>query len=287
MSQISPKLPTALRSGPRSLAMNRPLVMGILNLTPDSFFDGGKYALSEAVAVNRVKEMVLQGADMIDIGAASSRPGAELIDPIVEQERILPFFTIIRKTFPELWISIDTYHSSTAHICLKEGADMINDISGGRIDPRIFHVVAEFQCPYILMHMQGTPGNMQKDPHYENVTEEIISFFIERISALEHAGVKDILLDPGFGFGKSVDHNFEILKNLNTFKERCKLPVLVGISRKSMINKIIGTKPEEALNGTTAVHMLALLNGASVLRVHDVKEAKETIQLFEKYKSLS
>lgn len=284
MSQISPKLPIIMSSNGKQLSLERPLIMGILNLTPDSFFDGGKYALSEAVAINRVKEMVTQGADIIDMGAASSRPGASIIDPIEEQSRILPFFEVIRKTFPEIWISIDTYHSSTACICLEKGADIINDISAGGIDEKIFEVVAQHNCPYVLMHMQGIPGNMQINPAYNNIMEDIISFFSSKIKILHQHRIEQIILDPGFGFGKNLEHNFEILRNLHTLEEKLSFPVLAGISRKSMVNKVIGTKPEEALNGTTALHMLALMNGANILRVHDVKEAKQTVQLFKKFK---
>ncbi len=286
MSQISPILPIVLSSRGRELALNRPVVMGILNLTPDSFYDGGKYSISEAVAVNRVKEMIQQGADIIDIGGTSSKPGAEIIDPAVEQARLLPFFEAIRQAFPDIWISIDTYHSSTAQICLEKGADIINDISAGTIDEEIFKVVAHFHCPYILLHMQGVPGTMQNEPRYNNVVEQLNLFFKEKISLLHKYGVNNIILDPGFGFGKTVDHNYEILKHLDAFQESLKLPVLAGISRKSMINKVIGTKPEDALNGTTALHMIALMNGASILRVHDVKEAVQTVQLFEKYRSI-
>jgi len=285
MSQISPILPTVLTSGNRHLSIDRPLVMGILNLTPDSFYDGGKYSISESVAVNRVKEMVQQGAQMIDIGGTSSKPGAAIINPEEEQERLLPFFEAIRGAVPEIWISVDTYHSSTARVCLEMGADIVNDISAGTLDEKIFEVSAEFNVPYILMHMQGIPGTMQQNPEYNAVVNEVSSFFKERISKLKLYGVKQIILDPGFGFGKNLDHNYSLLKHLNSFQKQFQLPVMAGVSRKSMINKVIHTKPENALNGTTALHMIALMNGASILRVHDVKEAMQVIQLFEKYKS--
>jgi dihydropteroate synthase len=285
MSQISPILPIVLSSQGKTLELNRPLVMGILNLTPDSFYDGGKYSISEAVAVNRVKEMIQQGAEIIDIGGTSSKPGAPLIDPLVEQERLIPFFNAIREAFPDVWISIDTYHSSTAALCLQNGADIVNDISAGTIDENIFKVTADFNCPYILLHMQGVPGTMQDAPSYVDVVKHISQFFSEKVRLLNSYGVKQIILDPGFGFGKTVEHNYAILKDLNLFQTNLQLPVLAGISRKSMVNKVIGTKPEDALNGTTALHMIALMNGASILRVHDVKEARQTILLFEKYKS--
>lgn len=286
MSQISPILPIVLSSRERTLELTKPLVMGILNLTPDSFYDGGKYSISEAVAVNRVKEMIHQGAEIIDIGGTSSKPGAPIIEPVLEQQRLMPFFEAIRNAFPDVWISIDTYHSSTAAICLEKGADIVNDISAGTIDENIFKVTAQYNCPYILLHMQGVPGTMQYSPTYSNVVENVAQFFKEKVQLLNSYGIKQIILDPGFGFGKTVEHNYAILKELNKFQIDLSLPILAGISRKSMINKVIGTKPEDALNGTTALHMIALMNGASILRVHDVKEARQTILLFEQYKSI-
>jgi dihydropteroate synthase len=287
MSQISSRLPIVWTSGGKSLQLDVPRVMGILNLTPDSFFDGGKYALSEAVAVNRVKEMVREGVDIVDIGAASSKPGAPIIDPQEEQKRLLPFLKAIRRTFPDLWISVDTYHSSTAEKSLELGADMINDISAASIDAELVHVVAKFQCPYILMHMQETPSTMQEQPSYGNVVDEVISFFRQKMVTFSTQQVQQIALDPGFGFGKTVEHNFELLKHMQQIRKEFKLPMLAGISRKSMINKVIHVSPEEALNGTTALHMLALQNGADILRTHDVKEAKQTILLFQKYQITS
>jgi dihydropteroate synthase len=286
MTSIDATVPFEITSGNKRLFFDRPRIMGILNLTPDSFFDGGKYALSEAVAINRVKEMVAQGADIIDIGAASSRPGATIIDPQEEQERLLPFLSAIRKALPEIWISVDTYHSTTARMCLEAGVDLINDISGGNIDANLYKVLGEFKVPYILMHMKGVPGNMQTSPQYENLMAEMSEFFKTKIKELQASGVEQVILDPGFGFGKSLEHNYTVLKNLGQFRTEFNLPLMVGISRKSMINKVIGTKPEDALNGTTALHMIALLNGAEILRVHDVKEAKQTIQLYQQYKSL-
>ncbi len=286
MSQFSPILPTTISYRGQELRLDQPLVMGILNLTPDSFFDGGKYGSSEEAAIQRVQAMVSEGATIIDIGAASSRPGAELVNPLEEQARLLPFFDRIRLNFPDIWISIDTYHSSTAEICLEKGANMINDISAGNIDQKIFEVAGKYKCPYILMHMQGVPGNMQQTPQYTDITSEIISFFRDKIASLNQHGITEIILDPGFGFGKDLEHNFEILRNLNVMKKILGLPLLAGISRKSMVNRVIGTSPGEALNGTTALHILALMNGASILRVHDVKEACQTISLYNKYKSV-
>lgn len=260
--------------------------MGILNLTPDSFYDGGKYAISEAVAVNRVREMVLAGVDIVDIGGTSSKPGAAIIEPQAEQARLFPFLEAIRDAFPDLWISIDTYHASTAQLSLERGVNMVNDVSAGSVNENIFKVVADYDCPYVLMHMQGLPGNMQDHPAYNDLVGQVNQFFTTQIEKLRAHGVRQIVLDPGFGFGKTLEHNFELLKQLNQFSQLHQLPVLAGISRKSMINKVLGTKPDEALNGTTALHMIALLNGASILRVHDVMEAHQTILLFEKYKSI-
>jgi dihydropteroate synthase len=274
-----------LSSGKKQLSLDQPLVMGILNLTPDSFYDGGKYTSSIDLAISRVNTMIGEGAAIIDIGAASTKPGATLINPGEEQARLVPFFVAIRNAFPETWISIDTYHASTAEICLEKGADLINDISAGLVDEALLSVVGTFQCPYVLMHMQGRPDDMQKEPRYENVVEEVSEFFNRQIDLLNQYGIRNIVLDPGFGFGKTVGHNFELLKHLDHFSQRFDLPILAGMSRKSMVNRVLGIKPEDALNGTTALHMLALLNGASILRVHDVKEAKQTIQLFEKYRT--
>lgn len=287
MSQINSILPTVWTSNGKRLSLEEPLIMGILNLTPDSFFDGGKYTMSEEVVMGRVKEMLQEGMDILDIGAASSRPGAAIIDPEEEQKRLFSIFITIRKSFPDLWISIDTYHSSTAGKVLEAGADIINDISAGTIDQNIFKVVGYFGCPYVLMHMQNTPGNMQKHPEYLDVLGEVTSFLKEKTLTLSQMGVKQLAVDPGFGFGKTVEHNYILLKHLNQIKEKLQLPILVGVSRKSMINKVLHTTPEDALNGTTALHMLALQNGASILRVHDVKEAKQTVRLFQQYHSVS
>lgn len=287
MSQINSILPIVWTSNGKRLSLEEPLVMGILNLTPDSFFDGGKYTMSEEGVMGRVKEMLQDGMDILDIGAASSRPGAPIIDPEEEQKRLFSIFITIRKSFPDLWISIDTYHSSTASKVLEAGADIINDISAGTIDKNIFKVVGSFGCPYILMHMQNTPDNMQKHPGYLDVLGEVTSFLKEKALTLSQMGVNQVAVDPGFGFGKTIEHNYILLKHLNQIKEKLQLPILVGVSRKSMINKVLHTKPEDALNGTTALHMLALQNGASILRVHDVKEAKQTVRLFQQYLSVS
>jgi len=286
MSEINSILPIVWTSNGKRLSFDKPHIMGILNLTPDSFFDGGKYAISEAVAINRVKEMIADGVDILDIGAASSRPGAEIINPEEEKSRLLPFFITIRNLFPDLWISLDTYHSSTAQFFLEKGVDIINDISAGTIDKKMFEVISAFNCPYVLMHMQNTPGTMQKHPEYTDVLKEVVLFLKEKTLTLSQMNVKQIAVDPGFGFGKNVQHNFTLLKHLSAIANELQLPVLAGISRKSMINKVINTQPEDALNGTTALHMIALQNGASILRVHDVKEAKQTIQLFQQYKAV-
>jgi len=257
--------------------------MGILNLTPDSFYDGGKYK-SGADILLHVEQMINEGVDIIDIGAVSTRPGANEINDNEELNRLLPAFENIITAFPEIIISIDTFRSEVARKLIDAGAHIINDISGGTFDHKMFELIAEIKVPYILMHIQGTPENMQENPVYQNVTLEVMDFFRTQLSKLEKLGVKDnIILDPGFGFGKTVYNNYQLLKDLDQFKQ-LRHPVMAGVSRKSMINKVLGTKPESALNGTTALHTIALLNGANILRVHDVKEAKEVVMLLETYR---
>lgn len=263
------------------LDISSPVVMGILNLTPDSFFDGGQYnELSNAIG--QCADMLAKGAAIIDVGAMSSRPGAELISPEEEIKRLEPILPELIKAHPKAIFSIDTVHSAVAEKAMEWGVHIVNDISAGSIDQNITAVAAENNAPYILMHMQGLPNNMQQEPDYENIVLELTAFFQERIRWAKEAGCKDIILDPGFGFGKNLQHNYELLRGMDFFKN-LDLPILVGISRKSMINKVIGTKAAEALNGTTAAHMLALLGGAQILRVHDVREALECIQIFKAY----
>jgi len=269
----------------RLLDLSRPLIMGILNLTPDSFFDGGRYAGVDE-ALRQAETMLQQGATLLDLGGASSRPGAETVPADVEKKRVLPVIEAILRRFPEAILSIDTWRAEVARAALEAGASIVNDISAGRLDDKMYETVASHSggqrnAPYILMHMQGTPGTMQQNPVYEDVVQEVLDFFIVEIAKLRALGVQDIILDPGFGFGKSVDHNFGLLKNLHVFGAVTGLPVLAGLSRKSMICKVLKVNPERALNGTTALHIVALQQGAKILRVHDVREAMETVRLWE------
>lgn len=260
------------------LDLSVPKVMGILNVTPDSFYDGGRFTSEEKVLV-QVEKMLNDGADIIDVGGMSSRPGAEIIKPEQELERVLPVVKLISNTYPESIVSIDTVNAKVAKECIEAGASIINDISAGLIDKSMFKTVAALKVPYILMHMQGLPENMQLNPKYENnIVLEIIDFFSNRIKELEALGITDIIIDPGFGFGKTIEHNYQILKQLNDFSIFDK-PILAGLSRKSMIYKPLGISASEALNGTSVLNAFALQNSASILRVHDVKEAKETIKL--------
>jgi dihydropteroate synthase len=266
----------------RLIDLTKPMVMGILNVTPDSFFDGGRYT-SEKQILSRVSEMVEQGARMIDLGGASSRPGAPEITAQAEAERVIPALKSIRREFPNLIISVDTFRSELAKISVGEGADVINDISGGALDPAMFSTIAALQVPYIMMHMKGNPQTMTKHAQYENLTGEIIDYFHARIHTLHQLGVKDIIIDPGFGFAKTKEHNFQLLNRLELLRVLEK-PMLVGLSRKSMIWKTLEISAEHALNGTTVLNTVALIKGASILRVHDVKEAIETIRLIEAMK---
>ena len=258
--------------------------MGILNLNNDSFYDGGKFVEQDA-AINQVSNLIEAGVDILDIGPSSSKPGQSISDQETELNKVLPLLEIIKKQFPELIISIDTYHAKVAAQCIDNGAHIINDISAGNIDDKMFEVVAEKGVPYIMMHMQGTPENMQDFPEYDHLINDIIDYFLEKVSQLRELGVKDIVVDPGFGFGKTMEHNYQILKHLTSFN-LLELPLLAGLSRKSMIYKYLETDAKQSLNGTTALNMLALQNGAQILRVHDVKAAKETIKLYNYYNSI-
>jgi len=264
----------------RLLDLSEPVVMGILNATPDSFFDGGRFVDEKAV-VARVRKMLAEGAVVIDVGGVSTRPGAAEVSQQEELHRVMPVVESIKKHFPDAVVSIDTWRSKVAQEAVGAGAAIVNDISAGRFDPGLFETVAALDVPYILMHMQGAPKTMQQNPHYENVVNEVLDFFIEKLEKLRRLGIKDIVLDPGFGFGKTVEHNFHLLKNLAVFEHVLDLPVLAGISRKSMICKVLKVNPEHALNGTTALHVEALRQGARILRVHDVKEAAEVIALWK------
>ncbi len=263
----------------RILSLHRPLIMGILNLTPDSFYDGGRY-LAEADMLRRAESMLEEGAAILDLGGMSSRPGAELVAVEEELRRVLPAVRSVAGRFPEAFISVDTIRSRVAEEAVAAGAHLINDISAGAFDDGLYTTVARLGVPYILMHMQGSPKTMQQKPTYEDVAAEVLDFLIAEAGRLRALGVKDLIIDPGFGFGKSIAHNYELLRKLPLFKT-LGAPLMVGVSRKSMINKVIGTRPAEALNGSTALHMAALERGASLLRVHDVKPAMEVVQLWE------
>lgn len=262
--------------------LSSPKVMGILNITPDSFFDGGKYK-NEADILSQTEKMLTEGATFIDIGAYSSRPGAKHISEEEELQRIIPVIELLVQHFPEIIISVDTFRSNVATKTIQAGAAIINDISGGKMDVNMFTTIANLQVPYIIMHMLGTPQTMQNNPEYKNVTQEVISFFAEQIHKLHLLKLNDIIIDVGFGFGKTINHNFELLKNLSLFKN-LDTPILVGISRKSMLYKTLDISAKEALNATTSANTIALLNGANMLRVHDVKEAVEAIKIINQLK---
>ena len=265
------------------LDLNKPKIMGILNVTPDSFFDGGLYNSEKKVDI-QVTKMIEDGMDILDVGGYSSRPGAKEISINEEIDRVVPVVKFIRKTYPELILSVDTFRSEVARDCLDLGIDIINDISAGCIDKNILDVVAEYNCPYIMMHMKGTPRTMQINPEYENLIKELLIYFAKRIYLAREKGIIDIIVDPGFGFGKTLDHNYTIMKKIENFK-LLDLPILVGISRKSFIIKQLDIDKKDSLNGTTALNMYFLEKNINILRVHDVKEAKECIMLHEKIKS--
>lgn len=255
------------------------MIMGILNTTSDSFFDGGKYHTIET-ALRRCEQMMTDGADIIDIGGQSTRPGALLINTESELERTIPVIEAIIKRFPETIISIDTFRARVAGAAVETGAKIINDVSAGEDDPDMIELVARLQVPFIAMHKKGKPQDMQNNPEYGNVVKELLSYFDNKIAQLELAGIKDIILDPGFGFGKTLEHNYSIMKHLGNFHQFSR-PLLVGISRKTMIWKLLKTNPEGALNGTSALNTIALMAGAHILRVHDVREAVECRSIIE------
>lgn len=261
----------------RLVDLSTPKIMGILNVTPDSFYDGGRHQ-SDRQMLAHVEKMLAEGADFIDVGGMSSRPGAKMISEATELKRVIPAVTLITRRFPKALVSVDTFRSHVARLAIEAGASMINDISAGRFDKKLFETAARLKTPYVLMHMKGTPANMQKRPAYTNVMREITDFFVEKLNRLKEVGVTDVILDPGFGFGKTLEHNYGILRNLHDLRI-FGLPVMIGISRKSMICKALNIHPGNALNGTTALHAIALLKGADILRVHDVKEARQVIKL--------
>lgn len=270
---------TLLNLGGKLSTTERPLVMGILNITPDSFYVGSRFSLTDNY-LETAGKMLESGASILDIGGYSSRPGAEDISTEMEKDRVLPAVTAIRNTFPDALISIDTFRAPVARASVEAGANIVNDISGGTLDGNMFETVGELGCPYILMHMRGTPQNMQLHTEYTSLFSDVYRYFTERIHLLKEAGVKDIILDPGFGFAKTVAQNYDLLGRLQDFQSLGH-PILAGISRKSMIYKTLGTTAEEALNGTTVLNTIALMKGASILRVHDVREAVEAIRLIE------
>ena len=253
------------------------VVMGILNLTDDSFFDGGKYSNKEEI-IARCKTMLDEGATMIDIGAQSSRPGATQISSKEELKKLIPIIKLLKNNFPNILISVDTFWSNTAKECALVGTDVINDISAGEMDKEMFPIIAELNIPYIMMHMKGNPQNMQNHPEYNNIVDEVSTYFSNKIEELNILGFNKIIIDPGFGFGKTLEHNYQILNNLDAFKY-LKCPILTGTSRKSMIYKLLDTTADNALNGTTITNTMALLKGANILRVHDVKQAIECIKI--------
>lgn len=266
------------------MELQSPQVMGILNITPDSFYAGSRKQ-TEADILSRTRQILKEGASIIDIGAYSSRPNAEHISPDDEMQRLRTALHLINRDFPDAVISIDTFRADVARMCVEEyGAAIINDISAGRMDEQMFATIAQLGVPYIIMHMQGTPQDMQTNPHYENLLKEVFFYFSEKVQRLRDLGVKDIILDPGFGFGKTLEHNYQLMNHLEEFSV-FDLPLLVGISRKSMIYKLLGNTPEEALNGTSILNTIALLKGANFLRVHDVKAATEAIAIVQKMKS--
>lgn len=272
-------MPTINCNG-KVLSLEKPRIMAILNVTPDSFFDGGKWKNLDN-AMRKTENMLDAGADIIDVGGMSSRPGAQIIEIEEEIERIKPVISKIRKEFPECIISVDTFRAEVAKIAIESGADMVNDISGGDLDPTLPELLSDKNIPYIIMHMRGIPENMQSNPSYDNLMGRLLRYFINKTIDYAKMGIKDLIIDPGFGFGKTLNDNFEILNKLSYFKllER---PILVGISRKSMVYKSLGKSPDSALAGTIAANVMAINNGASILRVHDVEECADAIEIWMK-----
>jgi dihydropteroate synthase len=265
----------------RLLVIEKPVVMGILNLTPDSFYSRSRVQEVEQV-LQRAGQMIDEGATILDFGGQSTRPGSNRISAKEELQRVLPAIKAIKEKYPSTFLSIDTYHSTVAKEAVAAGADMVNDISAGEMDMQMLSTVAALNVPYIAMHMKGTPETMQQNANYEDVTKEVVDYFIQKTEACKNAGIKDIIIDPGFGFGKTIEHNFQLLKKLEVF-EIFNVPVMAGLSRKSTIYKTLQLSPEESLNGTTVLNTIAISKGASILRVHDVKEAMQVINLYEAF----
>lgn len=275
--------PQSIRVGERLLSLDKPLVMGIINVTPDSFYDGGRYQTGELVKENAAR-MLEDGASILDIGACSTRPGSIEPDEKIEKERLRQALSVLRHDYPDSIMSVDTFRAGIAEWAIKEyGVQMINDVSGGSRDPKMFETIGRSRVAYVLMHMLGIPGNMQENPQYTDVAGDISHFFSSRIKKLSEFGVADIILDPGFGFGKTIDHNYDLLARFGEFRifER---PLMVGLSRKSMIYNVLQCTAESALNGTTVANTLALIRGADILRVHDVRQAFECIRLVDQIK---
>ena len=262
----------------RLRVVDKPLVMGIINATPDSFYEGSRFSGTDKILV-QAEKMIGEGADILDIGGQSTRPGSEPISAETELSRIVESVEAIHQKFPEVFISVDTYHSIVAKKCVEAGASIVNDVSSGTMDRDMLSTVGALQVPYVAMHMKGSPQTMQQLASYENVTLEVLDYFILKKNECKTAGITDVIIDPGFGFAKTITHNFQLLKGLSVFK-MLDLPILVGLSRKSSIYKTLDISPEQALNGTTVLNTIALMNGAEILRVHDVKEARETVKLW-------
>ena len=273
--------PTYINVKGRLLDLTTPQVMGILNVTPDSFYSGSRMQTQEEIAV-RARQIIDEGASIIDIGAYSSRPNAEHITAGEEMNRLRTGLEIVNRNHPDAIVSVDTFRADVAEQCVKDyGVAIVNDIAAGEMDDRMFETVARLGVPYIMMHMQGTPQNMQKEPHYDNLIKEVFIYFARKVQQLRDLGMMDIILDPGFGFGKTLEHNYELMAHLEEFSI-FELPLLVGVSRKSMIYKLLGGTPQDALNGTTVLDTVALMKGANILRVHDVREAVEAVRIVEK-----
>jgi len=262
------------------LVVDKPLIMGIINATPDSFYADSRFSGSDKI-LQQAEKMISAGADIIDIGGQSTRPGSQAVNADEELKRIITGIEAIHRQFAGIVISVDTYYAAVARVAIDAGAAMINDISGGNFDKEMVATVSEFQVPYVAMHIKGDPATMHQNANYENVTREVLDYFIQKKEQYKSAGIHDIIFDPGFGFSKTIDDNFQLLKTLSAFK-MLNAPILVGLSRKSSIYKTLGISTAEALNGTTALNMIALMNGANILRVHDVNEAKEVITLYER-----
>lgn len=273
-----------IRCKGKLMDLSRPAVMGIINVTDDSFYADSRTRELHHI-IDRAGDMLEEGALMLDLGAQSTRPGAPEVGAATELERLLPAIHGILHHFPEAILSIDTYHASVAEKCIHAGAAIVNDVSAGDMDPLMIPTVAKLQVPFIAMHMQGTPADMQQNPEYNNVSQDVLDYFIRKVAQCREAGITDVIIDPGFGFGKTLEHNYQLLKNLDVF-DMLEVPVLVGVSRKSMIYRLLGNSASEALNGTTVVQTLALQKGAAILRVHDVKEATEATRIVAFMKSI-